>query len=223
MKTFKFMHSPFVKTALMVCAISAVAGCGSKLVDDDPNRYDPRLQHPIQVAREQVSVTITLPSEGSSLSPEDERRLHGFIRDFVERGRTAVTVESQLTERARQIIEAQGLRTNEIILAPDTTIAAPAAMLTFTANVAQVPSCGDWSESYTFSPTNVPAPDYGCSNRRNLGLSVADPGDLIDAQPMSGRGAARRDTVLDSYNSGAPIDPSLVTTDTQSVSGVAQQ
>jgi len=96
-------------------------------------------------------------------------------------------------------------------------------MLTFTANVAQVPTCGDWSENVAFNPTNNPYPDFGCSNRRNLGLTVADPGDLIDAQPMTGTGAARRDTVLDSYNSGEPIGPQAAPTSTQAVSGVAQQ
>ncbi|MCR4377021.1 MAG: CpaD family pilus assembly protein [Rhodospirillales bacterium] len=221
MKTFKFMHSPFVKVALLVCATSAVAGCGSTLTDD-PKRHDPRLQHPIQVAREQVSVTIDLPAEGVALSPEDSRRLQTFIRDFAERGRTAVTVESQMADRARQVLEAQGLRANEIVLMPDTTLNAPSAMMTFTANVAQVPTCGDWSENYAFNPTNNPTADFGCSTRRNLGLTVADPGDLIDAQPMSGRGAARQDTVLDSYNAGTPIGPQAAPINTQSVSGVAK-
>lgn len=221
MKTFKFMHSPFIKIALLVCATTAVAGCGSKLTDD-PNRHDPRLQHPIQVAREQVSVTINLPAEGVALSPEDARRMHVFIRDFAERGRSAITVESQMAGQARQVLEAQGLRATEIVLMPDTTLTAPSAMMTFTANVAQVPTCGNWSENYAFNPTNNPTPDFGCSTRRNLGLTVADPGDLIDAQPVSGRGAARQDTVLDSYNAGTPIGPQTAPLNTQSVSGVAK-
>ena len=219
MMTFKHRKSPFFKTALVVCVMSAVAGCGSSLTDD-PKRHDPRLQHPIKVAREQVSVTIDIPAQGTTLSPEDARRMRAFIRDFVGRGRTAIMVESLLGDRARDVLEAQGLRGNEIILMTDTTIKAPSAMMTFTANVAQVPTCGDWSENTAFNPTNNPQPDYGCSNRRNLGLTVADPGDLIDAQPLSGRGAARRDTVLDSYNSGEPIGPVVTPLDTQGVSGV---
>ena len=221
MKPFQSMHSPFRKAALLACIMTAVAGCGSKLTDD-PKRHDPRLQHPIQVAREQVSVTIDLPAEGAALSPADTRRLQAFIRDFAERGRSAITVESQMAEQARQVLEAHGLRTNEIVLMPDTTLNAPSAMMTFTANVAQVPTCGDWSENYAFNPTNNPSPDFGCSTRRNLGLTVADPGDLIDAQPMSGRGAARQDTVLDSYNAGTSIGPQTAPINTQSVSGVAK-
>ncbi|HEY9164501.1 MAG TPA: CpaD family pilus assembly lipoprotein, partial [Magnetovibrio sp.] len=83
-------------------------------------------------------------------------------------------------------------------------------------------TCGNWQENQAFNPTNNPQPDFGCSNRRNLGLTVADPGDLIDAQPMSGRGAARRDKALDSYNAGEPIGPQQAPTSTQNVSGAAQ-
>lgn len=219
MTNFTQKSSPFFKTALMVCALSTVVGCSARLTDD-PKSHDPRLQHPIQVAREQVSVTVALPEQDSALAPDDQRRLRAFIRDFVGRGRGTVMIESFLGERARDILMAQGLRANEIVIAPETTIEAPNAVMTFSANVAQVPNCGDWSKTYSFNPTNNPQPDFGCSNRRNLGLTVADPGDLIDAQPMSGHGAARRDKALDSYNSGAPIGPQTTTTSTTAVSGV---
>lgn len=223
MMTLTYKKSPFLKAVMLTCALGVVAGCSSQMTPVDEKRTDPRLQHPIQVAREQVSVTIDIPAQGTALSPEDARRLRGFIRDFVGRGRTAVMVESQMGDRTREILQAQGLRANEIILAPDTTIKAPSAMLTFTANIAQVPTCGNWSESSAFNPSNNPAPDFGCSNRRNIGLIVADPGDLIESQPMSGRGAARRDTVLDSYNSGEPIGPQTTPLDTQAVSGASNQ
>lgn len=219
MKQFPQMKSPFVKAALLACVLTSVAGCGARLTDD-PTSHDPRLAHPIQVAREQVSVTVALPEQGTSLAPEDQRRMRAFIRDFVGRGRSAVMVESFMGERARQVLEAQGLRANEIIIAPDTTIKAPNAVMTFTANVAQVPTCGDWNTNVTFNPTNNPQPDFGCATRHNIGITVADPGDLIDAQPMSGRGAARRDTVLDSYNSGDPIGPQTTPVTSQAVSGV---
>lgn len=222
MMTFDYKNSPFLKAALVACAMSALSACAAQNVQDDPKRYDPRTQHPIQVAREQVSVTIDLPAQGGALSPDDARRMRGFIRDFVMRGRSAVMVESQMGDYAKQVLMAQGLRANEIVLVPDTTIRVPSAMMTFTANVAKVPTCGDWSESMTFNMSNNPSPDFGCSSRRNLSLTVADPGDLIDAQPVSGHGAARRDSVLDTYNSGAPIGPQTAPLDTQAVSGVAQ-
>lgn len=223
MMNFTYKKSPFLKAVLITCAVGTLAACSSdaSLRMKAPERYDTRLQHPIKVTREQVSITIDLPATGTAVSPEDARRLRGFIRDFVGRGRTAVMVESQLGARAREVLLAQGLRGSELMMVPDTNIKAPAATLTFTANVAQVPNCGDWSEATAFDPTNSPVKDFGCSNRRNIGLIVADPGDMIQSQPMSGHGAARSDTVLDSYNSGAPITPSATAPiDTQAVSGV---
>lgn len=221
MRPLAFKKSTALKTALIACVLSALAGCGAQLSDSPKNR-DTRLQHPIQVIPEQVSVSIDIPAEGSSLSSQDQRRIRNFIRDFVGRGRSAVTVESRLGVRARRVLQSQGLRANEIIIIPDTTVKAPTAILTFTANAVVVPKCGNWSTSSTFTPTNSPHPDYGCSNRRNLGLIVADPGDLIEAQPVSGRGAARRDAVLDSYNAGDPIGPVGDSIDTQSVSGATE-
>ncbi|HEY9164060.1 MAG TPA: CpaD family pilus assembly lipoprotein, partial [Magnetovibrio sp.] len=141
MKQFSQNHSSFFKAALLACAVSALAACGSQMTDD-PIRHDPRLQNPIQVAREQVSVTIALPEYGTALSPDDQRRMRAFIRDFVGRGRGSVMVESFLGERAREVLEAQGLRANEIVIAPDATIKAPNAVMSFTANVVQVPTCG---------------------------------------------------------------------------------
>jgi len=213
-------HSTALKTALLACMLGLVAGCGTQ--PDTAQKNDTRLQHPVQVTPEQVSVSIDIPVEGTALSMEDQRRMRNFIRDFVGRGRSAVTVESRLGIRARQVLENQGLRANEIIVVPDATVKAPAAILTFTANTVVVPECGDWSDNSSFRPANNPHPNFGCSNRRNLGLTVADPGDLIEAQPLSGRGAARRDTVLDAYNAGDPIGPLAPSIDTQAVSGASE-
>lgn len=218
MTTHNHKHSFVLRTILVTCAVITMAGCGSRLTNA-PERIDPRVQHPIQVAREQVSVTIDLPFEGTALSPENMRRLQGFIRSFANRGRTSITVESQMNERAREILLVNGLRANEIILVPETTIKAPSAIMTFTASVAKVPTCGNWSENMAFNPTNNPSPDFGCSTRRNLGLTVADPGDMIESQPLSGHGAARRDTAIDSYNSGAPFKQPAI--NSQSVSGAS--
>jgi len=220
MKQLPQINSPFVKAAVLACALITVAGCGSPRLTDDPTSHDPRLAHPIQVAREQVSITIALPEQGTALAPEDQRRMRAFIRDFVGRGRSSVMVESYMGERSREVLEAQGLRANEIIIAPDTTIKAPNAVMTFTANVAQPPTCGAWSTRVTFNPTNNPEPDFGCASRHNMAITVTDPGDLVTAQPMSGRGAARRDVVLDGYKAGQPIGPPSSATSTQTVSGV---
>jgi len=215
MMLFNAKAHPVLNTVFAACLVGAVVGCSAQ--EQSP---DPRITHPIEVGREQVSVTIDIPAEGEALSPGDARRLNAFIRDFAVRGRTVITVESTLGMRARDVLLASGLRANEIAILPDTTVKAPGALLTFTANVANVPTCGDWGDSYTFQPSNDPSTDFGCSSRRNMGLTVADPGDMIESQPMSGRGAARRDAVIDGYNAGDPISPAAgAATNTQAATG----
>ncbi len=160
---------------------------------------------PIQVAREQISISIAIPEQGQALAPDDARRLQAFLRDFVQRGRTHMTVETVSPAAAKAMLTASGLRANELIIVTDTSTPAPHAALSFTANTVKVPTCADWSDNSGFAPMNNSHQDYGCSVRRNTGLTVADPGDLIQSQPMSGGRAARRDAAMDLYNSGEKV------------------
>ena len=46
------------------------------------------------------------------------------------------------------------------------------------------PSCPDWSKPSGVDPANVAASNFGCATTRNLGLMLADPGDLIGGKTM---------------------------------------
>jgi len=199
-----------VSRILFASLIAGLASaCASPAPKDEAKGHDYRQNHKIQVTREQVSVSITLPDQGLNLSPGDQRRFRVFLRDFVQRGRTAVTVESTLPTLAKDILIANGLRGNEIILAPDTTILAPNAVLSFTASQVVAPECGDWSSNSAFNPSNKPHSNFGCSVQRNIGKVVSDPGDFIQAQPATGGVAGRTDEAIRTHQSGAP-KPSLI-------------
>jgi len=181
-----------------------VSGCSSDAPTPPVTEgHDYRQTHKIQVTSEQVSLSIVLPDQGLDLSPSDQRRFHIFLRDFVQRGRSAVTVESTLPHVAEAILMQNGLHQNEIVLAPDTTILAPNAVLSFTANKVVAPECGDWSSNSVFNPSNKPHSNFGCAYQRNIGSVVADPGDLIQAQPATGGAAARTDEMMRIHQSGA--------------------
>jgi len=191
---------------LFVGLVATVAvGCSSSGPEPKVEGYDYRQTHKVQVKREQVSVSIVLPAQGMELSPGDQRRFHMFIRDFVQRGRSAVTVESTQVQQALGILLANGLREGEINIAPDTTVAAPNAVLSFTANTTVAPECGDWSaDALESNPSNKPSKNFGCAVQRNIGQTVADPGDLIQAQPGTGGAASRTDEAIRAHQSGAP-------------------
>ena len=180
---------------------AAISGCANQ---PKPLGHDIRQNHKIQVTAEQVSISIALPQVGMSLAPGDANRYKRFLRDYVQRGRTAVMVESTQPTLARDVLLHLGLSDNEIFIAPTTTVKAPHALLSFTANKAVSPECGDWSSSPSFTPGNEPHSNFGCSIQRNVSKMVADPGDFIQAKPSQGGSASRSDADIFIHQSGTP-------------------
>lgn len=180
---------------------ATLSGCANQ---PQPQGHDIEQNHKIQVTSQQVSVSIALPQTDMSLAPGDASRFKRFLRDYVQRGRGAVTVESAQPLLARDLLLDLGLRDSEIYIAPTTTVKAPNALLSFTANKAISPECGDWSSAPSFTWDNKPHSNYGCSTQRNISKMVADPGDLIQAKPSAGDNASRSDAAIFTHQSGAP-------------------
>ncbi|MDH5188537.1 MAG: CpaD family pilus assembly protein [Rhodospirillaceae bacterium] len=200
-------NKTFVSSIRFLAVVGAVAaslaGCAETKVSETGNVNE---TYPIQVTREQVSITISLPENGTALNREDGRRFKMFLRDYVQRGRTHITVESVSQEHAENVLSANGIMPGEMIFISDSATPAPNAILSFTANAAIVPECGlDWSDNTSFNPSNLPYDNYGCATRRNMGLTVTDPGDLIESQPISGGSAPRSDAAIRTYS--APAAP----------------
>lgn len=205
---FKLTASRLVFLGLVAGLVSGCASSSTSSVQSTEG-YDYRQTHPIQVTRQQVSISIKLPEQGLDLSPSDQRRFKAFLRDFVQRGRTLVTVESTLPSLAKAILVKNGLRANEITLISKTTLQAPNAVLSFAANKVIVPECGDWSSDPTFRPSNKPHSNYGCATQRNIGSVISDPGDLMQANPATGGAAGRTDAAIFSHQSGT-VKPRLL-------------
>jgi pilus assembly protein CpaD len=45
------------------------------------------------------------------------------------------------------------------------------------------PHCPDWRKPSQDDPSNTPSSNLGCASATNLGLMVADPGDLVYGEP----------------------------------------
>lgn len=186
----------------------ALAAC------EAPRPASYQASHPLVVSREMVSVSIDIPGDGGGLSVRDHERFKRFLRDFIYRGRSPIVVETAAlsdhnlararAEQVRAYLLSRGLRPNEISIIPGGggEIKETAAILTFAANKVEVPECGDWSADAMINPTNVPHSNYGCSIQRNVGLMMADPGDLVRAQPMGGRDAPSSDRVIPLFRAG---------------------
>ncbi len=188
----------------LLCA--SVAACAKTSTAPKPENLDYRQNHPIQVASEPVSVSVSVPFEGVELSAKDSAKFRNFLRDFVTRGRAPIMVESTQPERIRDVLIANGLRAGEFTIVTETTIKAPNAILGFTANKVVAPECGDWSSRPSWLPDNAPHSNYGCAMQRNIGQMTANPGDLMQAKPVGGGNASRSDTGIFNHQGGAQYE-----------------
>jgi len=178
---------------LSLTAALGLAGCESP---SQPTDF--RDAFPIAVEKETVSTSITVEAEFSDLSPSDRSLLSRFAQAYHMRGEGYVAIQaSELDggedaalariEAVRGFLAGAGIRNREIAVLPaGSNITGNAVVLSFTANAAEVPECGDWSTESSFRWSNRRHSNFGCSYQRNLGLTVANPSDLKTNQPVSG-------------------------------------
>lgn len=212
-------HNWFACTPLLFAALLLSACSG--LPNHSP---DHRGNYPIKVGSEQVSILITVPDDGTVLAPIEKRRWNRFLRDYVNRGRGAVLVErpasiglqdDQAKKRIRFFLANQGLGETQVSMTPqgDPALSASTVRLTFSANQAIVPTCGNFKTSMAYNPRNLPFEDLGCATQRNLGLMMADPGDLVKARPFSGIDPERSITTDTDGDAATAADTDTTATD----------
>ena len=157
-----------------------------------------------------------------------ERRFQRFLRDYINRGRGSVMIEATTfaTNAARADFETEvrsflikrGLGSSHVqfLETPAEGGGDRSIVMSFMANKVIVPECGDFKHSGDVDWENLPNSSHGCAYQRNLGLSVADPGDFIQAKPFSGRNASGASTSAADANSGTAA---TATESTESTSG----
>ena len=62
-----------------------------------------------------------------------------------------------------------------------------------------LPGCPDWTRDPGYDPLNLPLSNLGCANAVNLGLMVADPGDLATTLPTSPADGTREAEAIARY------------------------
>ncbi len=199
--------------AFIPLMLLTLAACAQPV---DPADYDARLAHPITVSKTNAQMVI---EAAAALSPADARRLSAFAEDYLRRGagplELAVVARGEDDDEAKAIagrladeLLARGLRPSEIKARlvwdsqpGDTGI----AVLRYPHHVAKPPECGRWTSPINANNGNRNSDNFGCSIQRNIALMVADPRDLEQARPSSGRDGERAADILAKYQKGAPI------------------
>ena len=70
------------------------------------------------------------------------------------------------------------------------------------------PSCADWSQPSASNPANHPTGALGCANAFNLGLMVAEPGDLVRGREAGAADGEAATLAIQRYRKGeirAPV------------------
>ena len=195
-------------------AVILVSGIGACAEIPPAGPLDVSETHRIEPVATRFVLATRFETGHSHLSYADSQRLDRFLRVFHSRARTdlviATTPDAEGLEAQehmgefRERLVAEGVSRRRIAFRPGTAPLGNDAsvMLSFGGYDVRVPECGDWSGHAGYNPTNLPHTDFGCSYQRNIGLMLADPGDLLASEGDSYLEAERSDLLIGLYLEG---------------------
>jgi pilus assembly protein CpaD len=214
-----------VVAQLLTISLLALTLTGCKTLDDEPGAHvagwtliDPSQRHPIMVSQQPSTMNVRVARGSQGLTPAQK----GQVATFLERYRAADAGNSKLViavpsgspnegaaVRAvgdiRQLITSYGFSEANVVIEPyrDRDGGAP-VRLSYLRYVAEGPECGRWTSNLAEDPRNLPYPNFGCAQQRNLAAQIANPADLLGPRTMEPADAERRSVVFDRYRQGRP-------------------
>jgi len=213
------IHSRQALTAIAVMASALASGCGLNVETTESgwptvrlpapetavvkSRYEPR----VEAVSFRHDVTLT-PGE-SGLSAEEGERLAAFLNrnrvgrddrinlvtpptDAVADPQTARLVDMR-REALAAFLKMQGIKSNGVVDVDPSPAAGDVVAVDVRRYVVHLPACPDWSSDPAKNYENAPHSNFGCATAVNLGMMVAEPGDLVRGrayEPMDGERAA---------------------------------
>lgn len=173
---------------LLILGLSALSACTSAA---DMADYDHHARYATQVNLGAATATVVRP-----LSVTDRAVLRDLADEHARRGAGPVSVDTDDAVFAAEIAAALDLDVQHRPGDPGK------AVVRVPVWIARVPECGQWAEGVNPDWRNQNTWNFGCAVERNLGLMVANPNDLRQARPSSGRDANRAVDVLGKYGAG---------------------
>lgn len=206
-------HKAALSSAALIVAALAAAGCTKDTVLVEPLAYDQTQRHPILMSNEPEVLDIPVGMRGPALSRDIERAIGIFVSGYQRDGTGVIAIqvpsasanENAAAETGRAIHYAlvrAGVPRGSIDVAPyyvgdHAKIAA--VRLAYLKVKAVVPRCGLWPEDRAFDRESRQGHNFGCAAQQNLAAMVANPGDLLQPQPMTPANAARRAETVGTY------------------------
>lgn len=159
---------------------------------------------------------VSFGDSGARLSMEERSRLDGFLArvrigygDDVMigvRGRKNSARDSALAGRRTAAVMAhmgnRGVPVQEMPPGPETAPWDGTVRVHIGRHVVLGPACSDWRKPGEGDWANRPSSNFGCATSKNLGLMLADPGDLIRARPITPSDGAAGAKKIEDYRDG---------------------
>ena len=178
---------------------------------------DTNQRHPIMVSSQPAAMSVRVGREAHGLSPQQRASVVEFLARYRARGTSSsklvIAVPSGAPNEVaamhglaeiRGLTQEYGFQDSAIAVESyhDDRDPAPPIRISFNRHVAEGPECGNWSTNIARNGDNLPYPNFGCAQQRNLAAMIANPADLLGPRGMDDRPAERREKTWEKYIKG---------------------
>ena len=193
-----------------LAAILIASSCAAPSDGPNPGFADGTRNHPIAVEPSYQSLSLYYAPADRGASPEDTARLEAFVADYRAHGSGSIAVSAPVGMNSAaaatffaQRINEMGVARDHILISSHDAVGGDLRVeINYVSYVAHADSCGNWSEDLSFTLANGTPKNFGCSVQHNIAAQIADPRDLLGAQPMDDADGRRRQTVITAYDQG---------------------
>ena len=220
----------FLRVASLFVALAA-GSCATPLVNGGNGPMeDPVVNHPITVEPSFRSLKLAFSAPNAGLMPDDSQHFNDFVADFIAHGNGSISITVPAGRDSGPTIAyfgermaAAGVPRDRILVGTRDMVGGDGHVeLGFVSYQASTAPCGDWSQSATYTASNHVMPNFGCAVQHNIAAQVADPRDLMAAQPLASGDAARRAVVYDNYRNGKPTGATKTEEQSGAVSDISK-
>jgi len=165
--------------------------------------------------------TVRFPARGNELSADERARLDRFLStvspDYGDQimvgtgtAADANAAGGQRVAAVRRLLEARRVRATSLPPNPDAAAWDGSIRLVVGRYVVTPPNCPDWSKEPGEDRSNRLPSNFSCATATNLGLMVANPGDLVRGREMSPADGEHSTRVIRTYRGGNQYAPPML-------------
>ena len=162
------------------------------------------------------SHTVRPAKAGNGLSTAERDRLERFTAEVSLGHGDQVVIETPKRHRAKtaaalaQYFRARRLDPRIQLVDGNRRRGNDTLTVTVGRYVVTPPKCPDWTKPAGVDHSNRVSSNFGCANISNLGLMLADPGDLVRGRPKGPGDGVAAARLVRQYREGKTADPSKV-------------